>query len=389
MVGRWSERATTERGAATETAEMPQRVLWCIKGLGPGGAENLLRAAAVAHDPARVALEIAYLLPWKDHLVADLEAAGVRCVCLGVRHEFDLRWVARLRARLRRDQVEVVHAHSPYVAAFVRLAVRSLPAGERPRMVTTEHNPWSTFKLPTRLMNAVTAGLDDATFAVSAETRRSMRRHVRNHTEVLVHGIDVSAASAHAGARAAVRRELGVADDTVVIGTVANYHPKKDWPNLLSAARAVADRGLRVRFVAVGQGPLESEVRALHSALDLGGVMTMTGYRPDAVRVIAGADVFALASRWEGLPVAVMEACALGLPIVATRVGGIAETFSDGVDALLVAPGDPVALADALERVVLDPDLRARLGTAAAARSSEFDVHRAVRRIEERYAELK
>jgi glycosyltransferase involved in cell wall biosynthesis len=166
---------------------------------------------------------------------------------------------------------------------------------------------------------------------------------------------------------------------------VANYHPKKDWPNVLRAARLVADRDPSIRFCLVGQGPLESEVEALHRELDLDGVVTLTGYRPDAVRLMAGCDVFVLGSKWEGLPVALMEASALGLPIVATRVGGIPDSFHDGVDAVLIEPGSPGALAEAIERLAHDEPLRRRIGEAAQARAGDFDVKRAVARIEAIY----
>ena len=356
-----------------------------IKGLGPGGAERLVVAAAAAHDPSQFDLEVVYLLPWKNHLVDELEALGIPCVCLDVRDERDVRWVGRLRRRLMSNPVDVVHAHSPYVAAFARLAVRSLPRRVRPQMVTTEHNPWTTFKVPTRALNALTAPLDDATFAVSEETGASMWPYVRRRTSVLVHGIDVRAARAELVARDDVRHELGIATGEFLVGTVANYHPKKDWPNLLRAAHLVADRGLPVRFCAVGQGPLEAEVHALHRELELEGVVTLTGYRADAVRLMAGCDCFVLASRWEGLPVAVMEACALELPIVATAVGGLRETFTDGVNALLVAPQRPDLLADAIERVASDDALRTRLADGSADRAKDFDVGRAVEQIEATY----
>jgi len=363
----------------------PRRVLWTIKGLGPGGAERLLVAAAAAHDRARYTIEVAYLLPWKDHLVPELEALGVRCTCLEVRNERDLRWVGRLRSKLRRDRIDIVHAHSPYVAAFTRVAARSLPARSRPRVVTTEHNPWTTFKTPTRIANARTAFLDDATIAVSRETFESMSPKARAHTEVLAHGIAVDRIGALTAERDTVRAEFGIEPETTVVGTVANYHPKKDWPNLLRAARIVADRDPGVRFCAVGQGPLEATVHALHAELRLEEAVILPGYRVDAARVMAGADIFTLASRWEGLPVAVMEACALGLPLVLTAVGGIREEFADGVDARLVPPGDPDALACALEEVAGDRVLRARLAGASAARAADFDVRRAVARIEAIY----
>jgi len=363
----------------------PIKVTWLVKGLGPGGAERLLVAAAGAHDRDGFLFEVVYLLPWKDHLVVELQRLGVRTTCLGVRDERDVRWAFRLRRHLRDRPVDIVHAHSPYAAAIGRLVVRSLPRRVRPRLVSTEHNPWSTFKPPTRYANAWTARLDDAVFAVSSEARDSMSDKQRARTEVLVHGVDVVAIAAARDQRDGVRAEFGLAPDLTVIGTVANYHPKKDWPNLLRAARIMVDRGLPVRFLLVGQGPLEAEVKALRTELGLDDEVILPGYREDAVRLMAGCNIFALGSRYEGLPVALMEASALGLAIVATRVGGIPDAFRDGVDAVLVPPGSPEALADALEGLVNDAPRRERLGAEAAARSGDFDVRRAVARIEATY----
>jgi len=363
----------------------PIHVVWLVKGLGPGGAERLLVAAAGTHDRASYDIEVVYLLAWKQHLVPELEAVGVRCTCLDVRDERDVRWAGRLRSHLRGRPVDIVHSHSPYAAAVGRLVARSLPRGERPALVSTEHNPWSTFKAPTRYANAITAPLDDAVLAVSEETRESMSRRQRRRAEVLVHGVDVEAIDKLRSQRDRVREELGVGSGTVLIGTVANYHPKKDWPNLLHAARLLADRELPVRFCAVGQGPLEAEVLALHRELQLDGIVTLTGYRPDAVRLMAGCDIFALGSKWEGLPVALMEASALGLAVVATRVGGIPAAFHDGADAVLVPAGSSAALADALEALVRDERRRHELGAAARCRAGDFDVARAVARLEQVY----
>ena len=365
--------------------DRPLRVLWLIKGLGPGGAEHLLVAAARTRDREQFAVEAAYLLPWKDALVGPLEELGVEVECFSVRHEQNLRWVAALRRRLRDRPVDIVHVHSPYVAAWARLAILTLPARARPAVVSTEHNAWSTFKAPTRLLNAWTARFDDATIAVSEETRPRCRgrpgRGARpSCTASTWRRYECCARNARPCAPSSA-----LPSSTVLVGTVANYHPKKDWPNLLRAARIVADADPAVRFLSVGQGPLQSQVETLHRELDLEGVVTLTGHRPDATRLMAACDLFALASQWEGLPVAVMEALALGLPIVATAVGGVAETFTDGVDARLVPPGDPAALADAILDVAHDESLRTKLAAAASARAEEFDAARAERRIEEIY----
>jgi L-malate glycosyltransferase len=366
----------------------PVRVLWLIKGLGPGGAERLLAAAARTHDPERVRLHVAYLLPHKDQLVAELEEAGVVVTCLDAPRERDLGWLRRLRTLVARERIEVVHAHSPFVAGFARLALRTVPRRRRPALVSTEHNAWSTFAVPTRVLNAVTHPLDDARYAVSEEVRGSMSSRLARHVEVLVHGIDLEQVRASRAQRGVMRAQLGFDDQDVVVGTVANYRPQKAYPVLLQAARQVADSTGAARFVVVGQGPLADEVAALHQQLGLGDRLQLLGYRPDAVEVLAACDVFCLSSDYEGLPVAMMEALALGLPVVSTAVGGVAETIRDGVSGRLVPTQDPSALAAALIEVVEDADLRASLARGAAALAERFDMRRVTAYLEGAYADL-
>ncbi len=364
---------------------MPLRVLWVIKGLGPGGAENLLVAAARAHDPNVVTLECAYVLPWKDHLAEQLQQAGVVVHC--VSHERDdRRWPLRLRRLIRDGGYDIVHVHSPLPGSVARLSVRGMRKADRPPVVCTEHNLWRTHHLLSRLANRMTGRRDAAIITVTDEVRLSMRGVMVDKAETLIHGIDVASVAAHRGDRAASRAELGIGVDELVVGTVANFRPQKDYPNLLGALRLLVDRGVAVRFVAVGQGPQEARMRARAEELGVANRIIFTGFRADATRVMAAADVFTLASKWEGLPVALMEALALGLPLVATDVGGVGESLHHEVDALLVKPNDTHALADALQRVLADSALRARLAAASRARAADFDVARAVRRIEQIYA---
>ena len=200
-----------------------------------------------------------------------------------------------------------------------------------------------------------------------------------------MHGVDVAAIAARPpGERGRIRAELGFADDDVVIGTVANFRAQKDYPNLLAAAAELVARGVDFRLVAVGQGPLEQEITRQRDELGLRDHVVLAGFRPDAVAVMAAADVFVLASAWEGLPVAVMEALALGLPIVATDVGGVAESL-DATHAVLVPPRDPVALADALQDLIEHPDRRAELAAGARAAADRFDISRATETVTATY----
>jgi glycosyltransferase involved in cell wall biosynthesis len=216
--------------------------------------------------------------------------------------------------------------------------------------------------------------------------QHSLPPAIRARTRVVRYGIDTAAIRARAE-RSAARAALGVGDDEIVIGTVANLVAKKDYPTLLgAAARALADdRTRRVRYVAVGQGPLEDDIRERHAALDLGDRFQLLGYRPDAVRVMSAFDIFTLASQHEGLPVALMDALALGLPVVVTSVGGVPQAVTDGQEGLLVPAGSPERLAAAHLTLAGDAALRRRCSAAARTRSAVFDIGRAAHRLGDIY----
>jgi glycosyltransferase involved in cell wall biosynthesis len=362
------------------------RVLWLVKGLGPGGAERLLvehaRSAGSGFD-----YEVAYLLRPKTHLVPAIEACGVTAHPLDVDDELDPRWVLRLRRLLHTGRYDVVHAHSPLPASAVRVLVRAMPRERRPHLVYTEHNRWQSHHRFTRRANRATFALNEATFAVSDDVRASIDGQYRDRVEVLTHGIDLDAVRAHRADRDAVRAELGIDPGTPLAVTVANLRATKNYPGLLAAARIVAERGSPVQFVAAGQGPLAAEVAAEHDRLGLGDGFRLLGYRADATRLIAAADVYVLASHHEGLPVTVMEALALGVPVVAPAVGGLPEAVRTGENGLLVTPGDATALADAIECAV-EPAEHARLAAGALAGGDRFSNAAAITRVEQTYEAL-
>jgi glycosyltransferase involved in cell wall biosynthesis len=365
-----------------------QRVLWLTKGLGPGGAERLLVALARTIDRERFTCMAAYLLPEKSHLVGELGDAGVEAVCLEGAAEHDLRWAGRLRRLVVDRGIDVVHVHAPYPAAVARPLLHTL-GRRRPAIVYTEHNSWDGYGRATRWANALTYPLDDARLAVSKAALASMPAPFRRRTEVLVHGIDLDDVASHRAGRERIRAELGVSDDTVVVVTLANLRAHKDYPTLLGAARRALDTGAPIRVVAVGQGPLEGEIRALAGRMGLGDDFQLLGYRPDALDVLAAGDIFTLSSLAEGYPVSLMEALALGLPVVATAVGGIADAVRPGVEGLTVPAGRPDLLGDALAALAGDAGKRAVFSHAARERSALFDIRRATTRLEAIYDEAR
>jgi glycosyltransferase involved in cell wall biosynthesis len=366
----------------------PLRVLWLIKGLDRGGAEGLLSLMARFADRGRFHYEVAYLLARRRRLVEELRGLGLPVHCLYAGREWNLGWAVRLRALLRQRRYDVVHVHSPYVAGISRLVVRSLPPGSRPAIVSTEHSPWSGYVLPTRLLNALTYRLDDAHVAVSDAVRAGIPPSMNGRVRVVHHGIDLEQIRGVRAAREELRQELGIGGREVVIGTVSNFRPEKRYVDLLQAARLLADRGVEARFASVGHGPEELAIQSMRDRMELADRFLLLGYREDAIRIMAAFDVFVLASTFEGLSLALLEALALGLPVVATAVGGIPESIDDGVQGFLVPPRRPDVLADALERLIVDPALRGSMGRAAELRGRQFDIAIAVRQVEALYGEL-
>jgi glycosyltransferase involved in cell wall biosynthesis len=361
-------------------------VLLLIKGLGRGGAEFLVLSAMRHRDPDRFRYRIAYLLPWKDALVPALASVGVPAVCLeGAR---GTGWIRRLRSFLREQRIDVVHTHSPYPAVGARLV-----AGRRTRLVHTEHNVWQRYHRATYWANAVTYPRNDLVFAVSDEVRRSIRYPgplslLRTPTvETLYHGVEPDLLE-DAASPDGVREELGIPPEALLVGTVANLKPHKGLQHLLRAAVLIRGRVPAAHFLVVGQGEARNDLEALAREMGLEDAVTFTGFREDAVRIASAFDVFAMSSLHEGLSIALVEAMALGKPVVVTRVGGLPEVVEDGRDGILVPPSDPGALAARIIDVLGDPALRERLGRAARRRAEAFDVRRSVRRTEDAYEEL-
>jgi glycosyltransferase involved in cell wall biosynthesis len=359
-----------------------KRILLLIKGLGRGGAEQLIVSSVPHLDRERFRYEVAYLLRERHALVGDLRSAGIRVHCLD--GPADPTWMARLGAVVRERSIDLVHAHAPVpaVGARLRFARRGL------RIVYTEHNQWERYHRATYWANALTFWRNDYVLAVSEAVSASIRypaalkRLPMPPVETRHYGIDVDEAQPSVDG---VREELGIPADAPVVGSVANFKPGKGHGDLIAAAvrvrRAVPD----VRFVLVGRGPLEGEVRRAAVRAGVAQSVVFAGFRDDARRLMSAFDVYALPSVYDGLSIALVEAMSLGKPVVLTRSGGNAEVARDGVHGAVVPPGDPAALADGIVALLRDDGLRARLGRAARSRAAEFDVRLAVERTEAIY----
>jgi glycosyltransferase involved in cell wall biosynthesis len=373
--------------------QAPLRVLLVIKCLGYGGAERLLVDMVATVDRRRFNYEVAYVLQEQDALVSAIRAGGTPVHSLGAARNADLRWMATLRRLLVSGHYDVVHFHLPYAAALGQLVVVSLPRAARPGVVYTEHTgSWDRARFANRVLLRASMGRGERLVTVSQASYDTLPAPLQQRATVVVHGVDLTQSDSliarRAELRALVRSELAVEDDELLFLTVANLRPEKSYDVLLEAAKVIADQDLPIRIAAVGRGPLRDALRARHMELGLKDRFRFLGQRDDVLQLMAGADAFVLASRHEGIPVALMEASSVGLPIVASRVGGIPQILEDEVDALLVPPGEPALLAQAMKRLASDVELRSRLGRRAKLRSSIFDIAEANRAVGDIYLQV-
>jgi glycosyltransferase involved in cell wall biosynthesis len=333
------------------------RVLWLLKNFGMGGAERVLLELS-PHMGSTEFVAVAVHLGGGE-MLRPLEEAGVAPRVL-VQSPLDPRWVSRLRHVARRERVDLIHAHLPVPGTGARLA----GLGSGIPIVYTEHSTWEAFHPLTRWANALTYGLNDAVIAVSQTVEQSIirsrlgRRQLDRITTIM-NGIDAAQVVADGNHPVA---DVPAGSYGSVIGWV---RPDKGADVLIEAAASIRREFPDRTCVLIGEGGVAS-VRQQARSLGLQTVVSFLGRRMDARAVMAHLEVVVIPSRREGLPLVLLEAMALGRPVVAAAVGGIPEVIRDGVNGLLVPPEDPAAIAEAVARLLRDPALRARLGGSAA-----------------------
>lgn len=344
----------------------PIHVHHLVKSLGRGGAERLL-VEMLPHASPRFVHSFSYFLPWKDAFVEELRAQGAAVHCHGARSSLDcLLRTPLVAAHLRRQRVNLLHCHLPVASIVGRLAGRTLGLP----VVSSEHNLLERYHPMTRRLSLATWSLQSQVIAVSGEVARSIEKAGATRVPVTVvrNGVSAARFAPTMQRRASARREFGIAEDAVVVGTVCVFRTQKRLDHWLEAARALASRQENVRFLLVGDGPLRADVEALVERFGLGSKVLRPGLRDDVERCLAAMDVFFSSSEFEGLPVALLEAMAAELPIVSTRVGGVPEVVREDVEGRLLEVGDVPGARAALETLTRDEGLRRRMGRAARTR---------------------
>ncbi|HEX6851635.1 MAG TPA: glycosyltransferase family 4 protein [Candidatus Polarisedimenticolaceae bacterium] len=376
-----------------------RRVCHLITRLELGGAQQNTLFSTAHHDRARFSVSL-----WAGRGgILDDEARAILETDLRLlpflRHPIspvaDAIAVVRLAAMLRASRIELLHTHSSKAGIVGRLAAAL--AGT-PAVVHTVHG-WSFNDTQAPALRRLYVALERLAarrthalvFVAEADRARGADLAIGDPARYRLFrsGIDRDRYVAPAGVRDATRRALGYGPDEVVVGSLACLKAQKAPLDFVAAADVAARSDPRLRFFIAGDGELRGEVEREVASRGLEDRFRLLGWRQDVAELLAAMDVFVLTSRFEGLPRAVLQAMAAGVPVVATAVGGTPEVVRDGATGRLVPPGEPRTAAAAILGLAADPELRRRCVAAARARlGEEFDIRRMVAGLDDLYLSL-
>jgi glycosyltransferase involved in cell wall biosynthesis len=343
-------------------------VLQLITRLPVGGAERLIADTVRKLDRSRYD-PVVCCIQARGEMATEIERSGVPVICIERMQSkrFDWGAVGVLERLLASERIALVHAHLYHANLYGRLAC--LRAGV-PAVVSV-HNTYTAPKLHRRLINRFLARSTKRVIAVSEDIKRDLMRHDGIPAErivVIANGVDFERLSSSL-TRAQARQRLGIAETTLALGCVARLEEQKGHRFLLEAMSQLRD--LPVRLFLIGDGRLRADLEQRAASLGVADAVRFLGLRSDVPAILPALDLYAMPSLWEGLSIALLEAMAAGLPVVATDVGGVRQVLGEEQCGVRVSPGNAGELAQAIRALAASPGRRAALGAHARRRALE------------------
>jgi glycosyltransferase involved in cell wall biosynthesis len=342
------------------------RLFLLTTSMGMGGADQQILTLARAMRARGHHVRIVSLAPLGP-MGVEAQRDGLQVESLELRRNLaHLPRIARLVRMIRQWQPDVLHSHMVH-ANLLASAVR--PLARVPALVATIHsiNDGGPIRMAAYRLSSAVVDRFTIISRLAAQRYISIGAVPRRLVEVVPNAVDIDWFRKWPEARAEIRAELRLGDEFVWLA-VGRFEEAKDYPTMIAAFAQLAARRPDSKLVLVGKGSLQQDVEQRLHTHGLEHRVQLVGVRRDVPRLMSAADGYVLSSAWEGMPVVLLEAAAAELPIVSTRVGGVAEVVENGQSGRLVPPGQPAALAEAMEAIEGMP-AEARAGMGARGRA--------------------
>ncbi|WP_418140119.1 glycosyltransferase [Marinobacter sp. MA] len=343
------------------------KVLHVTFNMAIGGTEQVIRQLIEGIDNSDVDCEVLCIDGFVGPIGQQLVEKGVAVNSLQRKPGIDFGLVANLRAVIRQGDYDIVHCHQYTPWFYGWLA----SLGTRARVVFTEHGRFhpDRYRYKAFLINPVMATLTARIIAISNATAEALNRYEfipGKQISVIYNGIRGMVRDSRKVA--GLKKELGLADGELVFGTVSRLDSVKNQRMMIKAFARFLEGSGPAKLLIVGDGPERSSLESLVAELGLSGSVRFTGFITRPEHHLACLDVFLLSSHTEGTSMTLLEAMSLGIPQIATRVGGNPEIVEDGVTGLLTASDDANEFANAMKRLQQQPDMRSHMGAASLSR---------------------
>jgi glycosyltransferase involved in cell wall biosynthesis len=356
--------------------------------LGIGGAEKQLYYLVRGLDRRRFH-PLVVSLSAGGYWANALRDEGVEVIELERKKNVEIARLLRVIGTIRRFRPVIVHTYLSSANSYGRIA--AVLCGV-PILIASERSYFLPASRFIRFMDSELSRFTSVIICNTTANVRFLRENHRLHSEIMTIYNGIQALPANGANRDALRGEFGFASGDLVVGTIGNLTPPKNHHFLLRVAQRLLERpefAERLRFIIIGGGVLEKELRALAAELGIASRVTFAGQRENAVEYLRAFDAFIMTSHYEGLSNAIMEAMLYELPCVVTDVGGNCELVTEGETGYVVDAGDRTTFADRVATQLADPALRRAMGARGAKRIlNEFSLGRMVGETEEKYEEL-
>lgn len=363
-----------------------------------GGAQKVVYHIAAGLEPQQFDITVACapsgeLVKWLRNLPHGVQVVEIFELKRNISLLYDLKAFLKLYSLMKKDTFDIVHCHSSKAGVLGRLAARL--AGVR-KIFFTVHG-WGINEYQSRpvrffytWMERLAGALSTKVICVSESDLlkgQSLKLVAEDKLSVIYNGLPEPVKR-----DGILRKELNIGGKDIIIGTVARLASQKAPLFLLEVAERMINRpgnGLsegQIYFAIIGDGPLRSECEEFINGKGLKERVFLLGAREEAAELVQDFDMFALFSRWEGLPLTIIEAMMAGCPVVANAVGGVGELVVDGETGFLIKGLDIAVAERALARLLVDGDLRRRLGQAGRLRARQkFSLGEMLRRYRDLY----